>query len=400
MDPITKALTDELDGKQLSQKAKQEILAAKPRKRRNFISQITAFCICAVVLFLLITNTEKTPPQMTAANSMLGPVDEAILQYFNNEAPKLQTELEKREDSLQNGDAYLIRLALERNSTVFYGDSSLTPKDRFLISELLHYMQEAIWHNNIRMEVKHVQTIKQLVEAAPVLISKMKPYVEIPYMKIAEEKNRQWNFYSFDTAKWVSYFAVLAMLLAAIVYLFKNNHRIIGALVIFLAVASFSQPFWKPFKDVTAYDEKTFIQVVERGLKEMNIKVTGRPELQYAASIHKTRTALVSFEDGMSVLAVFKYENGQYIKQGMTWHSGKIFSENTFDKEGDENIVVSAIAFKSGHNVIKFRIRHEDEIIAETLLSQQKPMIVYFKKQQETSSMQYEFLDENGELAQ
>lgn len=59
MNSITKALTDELEGKKLSQHAKQQILSRKPRKKRNFIPQIAAICICAMALFLFFTNTEK-----------------------------------------------------------------------------------------------------------------------------------------------------------------------------------------------------------------------------------------------------------------------------------------------------------------------------------------------------
>lgn len=396
MDPINKALTDGLEGKTLSQQAKQKILTGTPRKKRNFIPQIAAVCICAVALFLFFTNTEETTPQMEAANAMLGAVDEAIVDYFNSEAPKLQVEPDKREDPFHNGDAYLMRLALEQNSGQFYSDSSMTIRERYLVSELLHYVQEAIWHNNTRVEVNTVQSIDQLVEQAPALISQLKPHVELPYVKTTDEKQLQWNYTSFDKKRWVSYVVVLALLLAGIIYLIKYKHFIITAFVILLALVSFSQPFWQPFKDVSAYDEKTMVEFVERELKKMNVRVVGQPELQYAASIHKTRTALVSFEDDMTVLAEFDYDNGRYINQGMAWHSGFNFSKIAIVQTNTINVM----AFKEGHHVAKIRIENEQNYLAEAALKEQKPTIIYFKTPKELSSYSRGYFDANGELVQ
>ncbi|MEK3764314.1 MULTISPECIES: hypothetical protein [unclassified Solibacillus] len=394
MNSITKALTDELEGKKLSKHAKQQILSRKPRKKRNFIPQIAAICICALALFLFFTNTEKKTPKMTAADAMFGYVDEAIVDYFNNEAPKLQVEPGKKEDPFHNGDAYLMRLALEQNSGRFYSDSMLSQSDRYVLSELLHYVQEAIWHNNVQVEINPVKSIDQLVEQAPALISQLKPHVEIPYMKVTDEKQRQWNYTSFDTKRWVSYVVVLALLLAAIIYLIKYKHFIITAFVILLAFVSFSQPFWQPFKDVSAYDEKTLVEAVEGELKKVNVKVVGQPELQYAASIHKTRTALVSFEDGMTVLAEFDYDNGRYINQGMTWHSGYNFSKLAIVQTHTINVM----AFKAGHHVAKIRVENEQNYSAETTLKEQKPTIIYFKTPKELSSYSRGYYDANGEL--
>lgn len=399
MDPITKALTDGLEGRKLSQKAKQEILTGKPHKKRNLIPSIAAICIFALALFLFFTNKVEVTPHLASTDAKFGPVDEAITNYFNSEAPKLKMEHEKRHDPFYNGDAYLMRLSLEQNSGQFYSDSSLSGKDRFIISELLHYVQEAIWHNNVWVDIEPVQSIEELVKQAPELISKLKPNVEIPYMKITDEKQQQWNYSSFDTKRWVSYIAILALLVAFIVYLVKNKHFIITALVVFITAVSFSQPFWQPFKDVSAYDERTLVEVVEQGLEEMNVKVVGQPELQYAASIYKTRTALVSFEDGMSVLAVFKYENGRFIKQGMTWHSGEIFREYVTDTE-DDSFLISPIAFKSGHKVAQFRVYNEHNLFAETAITQKEPGIIYFKQPKQISVLQLEFLDANGKTVQ
>lgn len=398
MDPIKKVLTDELEGKKLSQEAKQKILTTKPRKKRNFIPQIATICICAVALFLFLTNTEKKAPQMEAANAMFGPVDEAIVDYFNKESPKLQMEPGKQEDPFHNGDAYLMRLALEQNSGQFYSDSSLTKSERYIVSELLHYIQEAIWHNNTRVEVNPVQSINQLVEQAPALISQLKPHVEMPYMKTVDEKQQQWNYTSFDKKRWISYVVVLALLLAAIIYLIKSKHFIIVAFVIFLALVSFSQPFWQPFKDVSAYDEKTLVEVVERELKKMNIRVVGQPELQYAASIHKVRTALVSFEDGMTVLAEFDYNNGRYINRGMTWHSGNIFS-NISIVQNEQN-TINVMAFKADHYVAKVLIENEQNYLAEAALKEHKPTIIYFKTPKGLSSYSRVYFDANGERVQ
>ena len=399
MDPITKALRDELEEKKLSQKVKQEILTAKPRKKRNFTLQIVAICICAVALFLLFTNVEKTPLQMTTANTVLGSVDEAILNYFNREVPMLQIEREKREDLVYNGDAYLMRLALEQNSDLFYSDSSLSRKDRYLISELLHNVQEVVWQNEIWTRIEPVQSIDELAEQAPALIAKLKPYVEIPYMTIEDEKKHQWKLYSFDQKRWISYVVVLTLLVLLIVYLFKNNHRIIGSLVIFLAFVSFMQPFTKPFKEYAAYDEQTLVEVLTRELEKSNVRVVGEPVLQYASSIHEVRTALVTFEDGLSVMALFNYKNGQFIKEGMTWHTGMVFNDTTFEQGEDGPTVVSVIGFKPGHDVATFRITSEDKPIAETTLTKHKPTIVYLK-QPSISSMEYHFLDEHGEYVQ
>ena len=394
MNSITKALTDELEGKKLSQQAKQQILSRKPRKKRNFIPQIAAICICAVALFLFFTNTEKKTPQMTAADAMFGPVDEAIVDYFNNEAPKLQVEPGKMEDPFHNGDAYLMRLALEQNSGRFYSDSSLTRSERYVVSELLYYVQEAIWQGNVQLEIESVQSIEQLVQQAPALISQLKPQIEIPYMNTLEEKQQQWNYTNFDTKKWVSYVVILALLVAFIIYLVKNKHFIITALVILITIASFSQPFMQPFKNEIAYDEKTMMEVVEKELKEMNVKVVGQPELQYAASIHKTRTALVSFEDGMTVLAEFDYDNGRYINQGMTWHSGYHFSKLAIVQTHTINVM----AFKAGHHVAKIRVENEQNYSAEATLKEQKPTIIYFKTPKELSSYSRGYYDANGEL--
>lgn len=400
MDPISKALTDGLEGRNLSQKAKQEILTGKPHKKRNLIPSIAAICIFALALFLFFTNKVEVTPHLASTDAKFGPVDEAIINYFNSEVPKLKMELEKRHDPFYNGDAYLMRLALEQNSGRFYSDSLLSKSDRYVVSELLHYVQEAIWHGNVQVKIQPVQSIDQLVDQAPALISQLKPHVEIPYMKITDEKQQQWNYSSFDTKKWVSYIAILALLVALIINLVKNKHFIITALVVFITAVSFSQPFWQPFKDVSAYDEKTLVEVIEQGLKEMNVKVVGQPELQYAASIHKTRTALVSFEDGMSVLAVFEYENGRYIKQGMTWHPGQIFREHAPNTIDGESTLIIPVAFKSGHNIGEFRVYNEHKIFAETTITEQKPGIIYFKQPQEISVLQLKFLDTNGEPVQ
>lgn len=400
MDPITKVLKNELDEKKLSQKAKQNILLGKPRKKRNFTPQIVTICICAIALFLVFTNIEKTPPKMATANTALSSVDDAILNYFNREVSTLQIEREKRENLFYNGDAYLMRLALEKNSGLYYGNSSLSKEERLLISELLHIVQEAVWQNEIWTRIDSVQSIDELAQQAPALIAKLEPYVEIPYMTIEDEKKHQWKLYSFDQNKWISYVMILALLILFIVYLFKNNHRIIGSLVIFLAFVSFIQPFTKPFKEFVAYDEKTLVEVVARELKKENIKVVGEPQLQYAASIHETRTALVSFEDGMSVIAIFKYEDGQYIKQSMLWHTGTVLNDSTFEEGENEPALISVFGFNTGHNVAKFRIASENKQIAETMVSEHKPTIIYLKNPTSFSNMNYQFLDRNGEIVQ
>lgn len=400
MDPITKALKDGLEGKKLSQKTKQEILTVKPRKKRNFTPQIVAICICVVTLFLLYTNAERTPPQIITANAPLGSVDEAALNYFNREASKLQIDRKKREDLIHNGDAYLIRLALEQNSGLFYSDSSLSMEERFLISELLHIVQEVVWQNEIWTRIDPIQSIDELAQQAPALIAKLGPAVVIPYMPIEDEKKYQWNLYSYDQKRWISYVVVLALLGLFIVYLFKNNHRIIGSLVIFLAFVSFVQPFTKPFKELAAYDEQTLVEVVERELKKENVRVVGKPQLQYAASIHEKRTALVSFEDGMSVIAIFKYEHGQFIKESMLWHTGTIFSDTTFGNGEKEPGFVTALGFKPEHDIATFRIMSENKQIAETTLTEGEPTILYLKHKSYISSMEFYFLDEHGEAVQ
>lgn len=404
MDPITKALKDGLDSKTLSRKTKQEILTAKPRKKRNFTPQIVAICICAVALFLLITNEEKTPPQMATANALLGSVDEAALNYFNREVPKLQMDRKKREDLIHNGDAYLMRLALEQNSSLFYSESSLSVEERFLVSELLHIVQEVVWQNEIWTRIDPIQSIDELAQQAPALIAKLEPYVAMPYISIKDEKKYQWDLYSFDQKRWISYVVVLVLLVLGIIYLFKNNHRIIGSLVIFLAFVSFMQPFTKPFKEYAAYDEQTLVEVVARELKKENVRVVGEPQLQYAASIHETRSALVSYEDGMSVIAIFKYKQGQYIKESLLWHTGTIFNDSTFENAFEygekKSILVSALGFKPEHDVATFRVMSENKQIAETMLTEGKPTIIYLKKPTSLSSMEYHFLDEKGEVVQ
>ena len=399
MDPISKALAERLDDKRLSSQAKKAILTGQSQKRKSFMPQIVVLCMCAIAAFLIFTNvgSEKSILHTASQEARFGDLDKAILQYVNDEAAQLQIIVEERNRTFFNGDAYLMRLALEQNSGVFYQDSSLNEHDRFLISELLHTIQEASWQANVTTRIKPVQSIEELVAEAPSIIAKLKPYVEMTYVKIADEQRLGLKLYSFDTKNWITYFAILAVLVLFIIKLLKNNYRIIGALVIIATFVSFMQPFVLPFKGSVAYDEQTMLEVVQKMLEEQNVKTVGQPVLEYAASINQTRTALVSFEDGLSVLATFQYRDGQYVQNTMMWHSGAIFHESAFNGLDDELMLVRVHGFKTGHEVGTIQIKDDENRIEEVKLTQKKPTIIYYKKSADTSELKYHLFNEQGE---
>lgn len=285
MDPIKQALTEELEQKTLSLQKKQAILQRKQPQQNKWLPKIVAVCIAAIALFLFVTTTEQKTQPITATAS-LGSVDAGIVAYYNNQATREASDL-------YNGDAYLLRLALENNSRMFYEDSKLTVKNRFLVSELLHYIQEASWQGDVSFSLQPVASIEELVTLAPQIIAELKPQVSFSYMSVADEKTHQWKFYSYDTKAWVGYVVVLALLLMAVVNLWRNKHWIILSCCVLLLVVAAYQPFTKPYQDTAAYDEQLLIEVVSKQLAEMDVKATGEPVLQYAATIDRNSIRFV-----------------------------------------------------------------------------------------------------------
>ena len=115
-------------------------------------------------------------------------------------------------------------------------------------------------------------------------------------------------------------------------------------------------------------------------MTQNDVKAVGQPVLEYAASIYQTRTALVSFEDGLSVLATFEYQDGQYVQTTMMWHSGAIFYESAFNEINDDLMLVRMHGFKTGHEVGSIQIEDDGNRIEEVKLTPKKPTIIYYKK--------------------
>ncbi|MER1958781.1 MAG: hypothetical protein ABS942_15465 [Solibacillus sp.] len=391
MDPIKQALTEELEQKTLSLHKKQAILQHQQPQRKLWLPKIVAVCIAAIALFLLVTTSEQKPEPLTATGP-LGSVDTGVVEYFNKQATREASDL-------YNGDAYLLRLALENNSQMFYEDSQLSLKNRFLVSELLHYIQEASWQGDVQFSLQPVTSIEELVILAPQVIAELKPQVNFSYMTVADEKKHQWKFYSYDTKAWVGYMVVLALLLMAIMKLGRDKHWIILSCCVFLAIVAAYQPITKPYKDTAAYDEHTLIEVVSNQLEEMNVKASGKPVLQYAATIHTTRAALVAFDD-FKVLATFTYKNGHYVKDMMTWHTGELFRETAFDTMENPLQHTLAFGFADGHNVATLRLADDARYKQEIAITQNQPTIIFYKKPQDLSGFGVFNLDEQGQQVQ
>lgn len=391
MDPIKQALTEELEQKTLSLHKKQAILQRKQPQQNKWLPKVVAVCFAAIALFLFVTSTEQKPEPLTATAS-LGSVDAGVVDYFNNQVTSEASDL-------YNGDAYLLRLALENNSRMFYEDSKLTVKDRFIVSELLHYVQEASWQGDVEFSLQPVASIEELVTRAPQIIAELKPQVSFSYMSVADEKKHQWKFYSYDTKAWVGYVIVLALLLMAIVNLWRDRHWIILSCCVFLLVVAAYQPFTKPYQDTAAYDEQLLIEVVSNQLAEMDVKTSGEPVLQYAATIHTTRAALVAFDD-FKVLATFTYKNGHYVKHMMSWHTGELFRETTFDTKVKSPQHTLVFGFADGHNVETLRLSNEARYKQEIAITPNEPTIIFYKKPQDLSSFGVFYLDEQGQQVQ
>lgn len=392
MDPIKQALTEELEQKTLSLQKKQAILQRKQPQRKLWLPKIVAVCTLAIALFLLVTTVGQKPEPLTATTAPLGSVDAGVVEYFNKRVAR-------EESDLYNGDAYLLRLALENNSRMFYEDSKLSLTNRLLVSELLHYVQEASWQGDVPFSLQPVASIEELVTLAPKVIAELKPQVNFSYMTFADEKKHQWKFYSYDTKAWVGYVIVLALLLAAIVSLWRDKHWIILSCCVFLLVVAAYQPFTKPYQDTAAYDEQLLIEVVSNQLEKMDVKATGDPVLQYAATMHTTRAALVAFDD-FKVLATFAYKNGHYIEDSMTWHIGELFRNTTFDTMEDPLQHTLAFGFAEGHNVATLRLADEARYKQEIAITTNEPTIIFYKKPQDLSSFGVFYLDEQGQQVQ
>lgn len=389
MNSIKQALKDELESKTLSEQKKQEILQHQQPKRNMWLPKFVAVCVVAIALFLAIITIDQTPKHTLQATAPLGSVDDAIVQFVNNE-------IAREASDFYNGDAYLMRLALEKNSRMFYEDSKLASSDRQAVSELLHYIQEASWQGIAANSLQSVSTIEELANLAPKVNAELKPQVTLPYKTIADEKKHQRNLYSYDNKAWINYAFVVAFLLFAIVKLAHWKHWIIMTCCIFLIIVAGYQPFGKRYEDVAAYDEYTLIEVVEKGLKDMDVKVNGEPVLQYATTIHGTRSALVAFDD-MKVLATFSYEKGQYVQRALTWHTGDVFLETVFDPIDDPTQLIHSYGFTKGHDVAKIQMQSTASYEQEIDIIPHEPTIIYFKKPQELLDYGFLLFDENGQ---
>jgi hypothetical protein len=168
---------------------------------------------------------------------------------------------------------------------------------------------------------------------------------------------------------------------------------------VFLLVVAAYQPFTKPYQHTAAYDEQLLIEVVSNQLAEMDVKASGEPVLQYAATIHTTRAALVAFDD-FKVLATFTYKNGHYVKHMMSWHTGELFRETAFDTRNDSLQQTLAFGFADGHNVATLRLSNEARYKQEIAITQNEPTIIFYKKPQDLSSFGVFYLDEQGQQVQ
>ena len=390
MDPIKQALTEELQQKTLSLQKKQAILQRKQPHQNKWLPKVVSVCIAAIALFLLVTTAGQQPEPLTAT-APLGSVDTGVVDYFNKQATREASDL-------YNGDAYLLRLALENNSRMFYEDSQLSLANRLLVSELLHYIQEASWQGDVQLSLQPVTSIEELVTLAPKVIAELKPQVNFSYMTVTDEKKHQWKFYSYDTKAWVGYMVVLALLLMAIVKLGRDKHWIIVSSCAFLALVAAYQPFTKPYKHEAAYDEHTLIEVVSNQLEKMDVKASGEPVLQYAATIHRTRSALVAFDD-YKVLATFTYKNGHYIEQTMSWHTGDLFRETSM-APFEEPLHTIAFGFADGHNVAELRLEGDSSYEQEISVKPNEPTIIFYKQPSELTGFGVWYLDEQGQQVQ
>ncbi len=390
MDPIKQALTEELQQKTLSLQKKQAILQRKQPHQNKWLPKVVAVCIAVIALFLIVTTAGQKPEPLTAT-APLGSVDTGVVDYFNKQATREASDL-------YNGDAYLLRLALENNSRMFYEDSQLSLANRILVSELLHYIQEASWQGDVQLSLQPVTSIEELVTLAPKVIAELKPQVNFSYMTVTDEKKHQWKFYSYDTKAWVGYMVVLALLLMAIVKLGRDKHWIIVSCCVFLAIVAAYQPFTKPYKHEAAYDEHTLIEVVSNQLEKMDVKASGEPVLQYAATIHRTRSALVAFDD-YKVLATFTYKNGHYIEQTMSWHTGDLFRETSM-APFEEPLHTIAFGFADGHNVAELRLEGDSSYEQEISVKPNEPTIIFYKQPSELTGFGVWYLDEQGQQVQ
>lgn len=389
MNSIKQVLKNELESKTLSAQKKQEILQHKQPKRKKWLPKFVAVCVAAIALFLVVTTNDQKAEPTLSTTAPLGSVDDAIIQFVNNE-------IAREASDFYNGDAYLMRLALEKNSRMFYEDSKLALSDRQVVSELLHYIQEASWQGVTADSLQPVSTIEELAILAPKVIDELKPQVTMPYKTIADEKKHQRNLYSYDNKAWINYVVVLALLLFALVKLARGKNWIIMACCIFLAVVVAYQPFGKSYQDVAAYDEYTLIEVIENGLKDMDVKVSGEPVLQYAATIHGTRSALLAYED-MKVLATFSFKKGQYVRETLMWHTENVFHDIAIDTVDEPTQPISTHGFTQGHDIAKIQVQSEAGYEQSIDITPNEPTIIFYKKPQELSEYSFLFFDEKGQ---
>ncbi|WP_332650423.1 hypothetical protein [Lysinibacillus sp. 54212] len=395
MDPISKALSDSLNTKKMSPQLKHSILNGQ-RKKRNYMPSfiVVSMIVISALLYLTINVKNEGVPQEASGDARFGSVDEAIVNYFNDMVILLESD--DTNQFFYAGDAYLMRLALEKNSGQFYSDSSLNSQERFLISELLHYFQEALWHGDTPQQVQQVESIKELVSQAPALIAKLEPVAEIPYIKIGDEKNNGMKLLYYEWSNWLTLLFMQVLVVAAIVFLFKNKHRKIGVLFIIVFVVSTLQLFMSPNRNNIGYDEQTIIEVVGKRLDEAHVKF-GEPTLEYVSTFHNTRSALISYSDGLSALAVFEYHDGQYVYSSMTWHSGNIFNEGQFVTIDDETTTVRMLGLKSEHEVASITIYENRKNKEFVNITPGKPTIVHYIVPVDVKEHSYLYLNERGE---
>lgn len=397
LDKIREALKDNLNHKRLSVETKQQILNNARKKQHPFIP-LASILIVAIAVFLIFTMQNEAGDVNTAISSQYVNVknlDLEIVDYYNEAVDILRSPDQKTFDRV--GDAYLMRLALEKNSGLFYGDSSLVQKERLLISELLHYLQEAIYFESVYVaQLPQISSIEELVEMAPTTISELKSVAEIPFVKVTDELGNTRTIVNWKLGQWLGFALVVFLLLAFIVHLYRKGYRVPPVLFL-LILATMVSFLFLPKKNNIVYDETTMVQVSHEHLVEANVRVSS-PTLEYAATFHDVRVVLTSYPDGLNALTIFQYNsNGVYDLTGAQWHAGDILLDSAFSGIEDDTKSIQILGFPAGHQIdaVEMTINEKPNYVDTIAIPSGEPAIRFYFNP-EAKSIEYKYLNAEG----
>ena len=356
MDKIREALQSELERGKLSEQSKKNIVKKSRKTAFRFVPVVTLFA-AAISLFLAwgVWQTDSVEQTDTRSKEYVDMKDlaQSIVTYTNE---LLQAEA-AGEFYLQVGESYPLRLALEKNSGLFYSDVDLTQREKMLLSEFLHYLQN-VHILQLNTEFQPVETLEELVQQAPAFIERWATTEKT--FKPIEDEQKNPKLAAFGLLDWLMLFGVLVVSVYTIVKLWRKHYRIpsiIWGIILILSVSS----LFLHSRDY-AYDETSMVRLMEEGLEASHVRIVGEPTVEALAGNSLNRYMLLSYEDGLQVLGAFTEEDGFFYWRGNSWGAYSTFLEHSNIQSGQfesVQIITYIVPPAFEHSTVKMDVEGE-----------------------------------------